>query len=362
MTTTVNKAQLPDHASYADVPFPVPIDWKLGEHLQDHESDSTTRIANELQTNISNRDKQSGCFRRDVHSKSTGILKAKFSVDQNIPPQFAKGVFVPGKSYEAIVRLSNAAGDPTLPDDNLDHRGIAIKLLGVEGPKILESDKDATTQDFLLISRPFFPTNDAHAYAEMTTKLNSWNPLVRAAAPLCLGARGVINGLKMRDKIANPLQIQYFSAVPFALGKNDDRQAVKYSMKPVQSDHDEIPPHPGHDYLEEAVAKTLSKKEVKYRFMIQPRVGDSMDIEDSMSAWSEEISPFQEVATVTFPRQDIEDKELIQLGEKLSFNPWHSLEEHKPLGSLNRVRKVVYERISRVRNQMNDLTREEPKA
>ncbi|KAG0046484.1 hypothetical protein BGZ83_008352 [Gryganskiella cystojenkinii] len=354
-------------SSDEDVAFPVPIDVHLGERLQDHESDNATRIADELERTIINRDKdRKVCpvYRRDVHGKSTGVLKAKFTVHTDIPPQFAK---VPGRVYDALVRLSNAAADPDLSDDSNDHRGIAIKLMGVEGPKILETDKEAMTQDFLMISLPFFLTNDSHAYATMSARLNSWNPLVRAAAPLCLGARGLLNGISLSlGKIVNPLQIQYYSAVPYALGTGRDRQAVKYSMKPVSPLRDVIPLHPERDYLHTAVASTLSKGAVQYSFMIQPKSG-LMDVEDSMTGWSEKESPFQEVATVTFPPQavdseGVDNEELNELGERLSFNPWHSLVEHRPLGSINRVRKIVYERISRVRDNLNGVLREEPRS
>lgn len=357
------------HSSDRDVAFPMPIDVKLGERLQDHESDNATRIADELEITVieqGKRRKHCPVYRRDVHGKSPGILKAKFTVHKDMPTQFAKGVFVPGKTYDALVRLSNAAADPDLSDDNNDHHGIAIKLLGVEGPKILETDKEAKTQDILMISHPFHLTNDAHAYATMSAMSNSWNPLVRAAAPFSLGVRGLLNGIRLKlGKIANPLQIQYFSAVPYALGTGPDRQAVKYSMKPVSPLQDVIPPHPEHDYLHRAVIDTLSKGEVQYSFMIQPKVGDSMDVEDSMTGWSEEESPFQKVATITFPQQEVDNEEvgneaLSALGERLSFNPWHSLVEHRPLGTINRVRKVVYERISRVRDERNGVLREEP--
>jgi hypothetical protein len=40
--------------------------------------------------------------------------------------------------------------------------------------------------------------------------------------------------------------------------------------------------------------------------------------------------------------------------------PWHALPEHKPLGSINRLRKVVYERISLTRHVLNNTDRTEP--
>jgi hypothetical protein len=81
-----------------------------------------------------------------------------------------------------------------------------------------------------------------------------------------------------------------------------------------------------------------------------------------MNPWKEEVAPFHEVATITIPPQDFDTPEFRKLGESISYNVWHCLPEHKPLGAVNRMRKVVYERISRVRNQMNSIERKEPVA
>ncbi|KAG0198355.1 hypothetical protein BGX28_008208 [Mortierella sp. GBA30] len=346
-------------SSAHDVPFP-PVDEALGEHLQPNEAHLVTEMADTIEAGIRRRD-QPGSAHRDVHAKATGIVKAKFSVSENIPPQFAKGVFIPGKTYDAIVRFSNASGEAHQSDNHQDGRGFAIKLLGVPGPKLLESDKDATTQDFVMINHPFFFTNDAKAYVDVLRKSMSTNPLDKLTLPFSLGLRGTINaGILSTGKITNPLQIQYYSAVPYQLGLGDERIAVKYSIKPVSTEKDPMPHEAGNDYLHQAVKKTLTQGEVQYRFMIQPKMNENMKVEDSTKAWCEKESPFQEVATITFPKQDVDSEELNKLGERLSFNPWHALPEHKPLGAMNRARKVVYERISRVRDSMNSVPREEP--
>lgn len=80
-----------------------------------------------------------------------------------------------------------------------------------------------------------------------------------------------------------------------------------------------------------------------------------------MTEWKEEVAPFWEVATIRIPAQQFDTPELKKLGETLSFNVWHAVEEHRPLGAVNRMRKVVYERISRVRNEMNSHERAEPR-
>jgi hypothetical protein len=45
----------------------------------------------------------------------------------------------------------------------------------------------------------------------------------------------------------------------------------------------------------------------------------------------------------------------------LSFNPWHCIEEHRPLGAIMHVRIKAYEKSSSFRHQMNVQPRVEPK-
>ncbi|KAF9347486.1 hypothetical protein BGX26_001026 [Mortierella sp. AD094] len=344
-----------------DVPFPGTIDEALGERLQPNEAENTTKIANAIESGINRQYLgQPGSAKRDVHARATGIVKGHFKVHENIPAHFAKGIFIPGKSYEAIIRLSNASGDSHQGDSHADGRGFAIKLLDVPGPKILESDNQATTQDFVFINHPFFFANNSHSYLEVVSKNSSDSFLQKLTIPFSLGLKGTLIAQKLTSgKIANPLQIQYYSAVPYQLGLGEGRQAVKYSIKPVSTHHDPLPHDQTPDFLHQAVKSTLAQGDVQFKFMIQPRV-NHMDVEDSMKEWSEEESPFQEVATITIQKQDADAEELQALGERLSFNPWHSLAEHKPLGSINRTRKVVYERISRARDNINSVPREEP--
>jgi hypothetical protein len=123
---------------------------------------------------------------------------------------------------------------------------------------------------------------------------------------------------------------------------------------------DPLPAHPGHDYLRDALRTTLMKDGLTMKFMVQPRTSEVMSVEDSMVEWNETQAPFYDVATIVIPPQDFDTPEQNQFGENLSFNPWHALPEHRPLGALNRLRKVVYDRISRVRHEMNSVKRQEP--
>ena len=51
-----------------------------------------------------------------------------------------------------------------------------------------------------------------------------------------------------------------------------------------------------------------------------------------------------------------------EIGEHLSFNTWHALAEHRPLGVMNRVRKFIYEEMYEFRHKHNNIEDKEPEA
>src|SRR5882672_1535063 len=98
----------------------------------------------------------SGKFLRESHPKHHGCVRAEFVVEPNLSADLQVGIFAKAVTYAAWIRFSNANGlrsnGTYRPDIKRDLRGAAIKLMGVGGEKLLEEEKDETTQDFLLIS------------------------------------------------------------------------------------------------------------------------------------------------------------------------------------------------------------------
>ncbi len=238
---------------------------------------------------------------------------------------------------------------------------MAIKLTGVGGEKLLASERDATTQDFILISNPTFFADDPARYAKLIERGASKNPVVAASAPLALGWKGLmIAQATAAKKIASPLETQYWSTVPFSLGVGPGRRAVKYTARPCVPGTSTIPDDPGPDYLRESMARALGAGDACFDFLVQTRAGDGMSVEDSRTEWTEQEAPFVKVATLTIPRQVFSTPAQDAFCENLSFTPWHSLPEHRPLGGMNRVRRVVYEAISSLRHELNGEARREP--
>lgn len=107
--------------------------------------------------------------------------------------------------------------------------------------------------------------------------------------------------------------------------------------------------------------KYLAQREACFDFLVQLRKRPSeMPIEDPTLEWSEKDSPFIPVARITIPPQESGSPEQLEFCENLSFTPWHAIPEHRPLGGINRVRKTVYDTISRVRHELNGDERREP--
>jgi Catalase len=336
------------------------IDAQLGEHLYTDER----RIAEKLSVVIEESVRKQyspGSARRDAHPKAHGCVKAEFHIVDTLPETLSKGMFIPGKTYQAWIRFSNGSGDPTHADIKRDARGMAIKVLGVPGTKVLEDEAEATTQDFIMINHPVFFATDPSRYLSFMNDANSDHFYGKLLIPFDLGAKGTLIALKTRSsRIANPLQTRYWSMVPYQLGTGEGRQAVKYSARACSAVTDSLPKKPGHDFLRDALRSTLQSGEACMEFLVQPRTSDNMDVEDSRIEWKEREAPFYKLATIRVPPQTFDTSEQNTFCENLSFTPWHALPEHKPLGVTNRLRKVIYDHISRVRHEMNGAARQEP--
>lgn len=69
-------------------------------------------------------------------------------------------------------------------------------------------------------------------------------------------------------------------------------------------------------------------------------------VENAALVWPESTAPWFELATVTFPKQDSFSEARLEWWEDhIALTPFNGLEAHRPLGSINRLRKRVYEQV-----------------
>lgn len=301
---------------------------------------------------------------RDAHPKSHGCVTATFKVENNLSfphdgrtINLAHGVFTPGAAYDALIRFSSSNADPTRSDIKRDGRGMAIKLLGVPGKKLAQTDSN-DSQDFIMISHPVFMIDNPADYLRVIEAVNAptrGGQLVGLLRlPAALGVRGLQNAAAITSlQIANPLQARYWSMVPYQLGAGEQAVAVKYSARSCTALRDPLPANPATDFLRMAMRDTLEKEDACMEFLVQPRTSGSQDVEDSKTEWLEAEAPFHKVATITIPHQVFDTEPQNQSCDNLAFNPWHALPEHRPLGAVNRMRMAIYPEISTLRRSIN---------
>ncbi len=290
-----------------------------------------------------------GLAHRDAHPKAHGCVKAQFRVLDDVPPALRKGVFAAPRTFDAWIRFSNGSGSPQ-PDSVPDGRGMAIKLMGV-------AESPSTTQDFVMINHPTFFVRNAADYVVLQTAANPVKFFFPGLNPFQFRLHEGLVALGIAlQKVRNPLDIRYWSMSPCLLGDG----ACKFSARPAG------PPSPfaaadSPDFLHANLVRHLAQAGASFDFMVQQRSRpDAMPVEDVSIDWSEADAPFRPVARITIPQQTFDSPEQNAFCENLSFTPWHCIPAHRPLGGINRVRRVVYETISRLRHELNGVPRSEP--
>ena len=196
----------------------------------------------------------------------------------------------------------------------------------VLGEKLLDDEQH--TQDLILVSPASFVTPNIKENAKMQRWVRAKAPLVYAIKPGDSHLLHLVMQLLYSPMQANPLEIPYYSNVPFLLG---DDQAVQYSLQPTQPATTRIPSRPTENYLREAMVDTLQRSDWTMDFLVQVQTDSHrMPIEDATVKWPEKLSRYVAVARVRFPRQHFDSDEQLRFADVLRYNPWHSLRDHKP--------------------------------
>jgi hypothetical protein len=122
-----------------------------------------------------------------------------------------------------------------------------------------------------------------------------------------------------------------------------------------------LPLRPPDDYLRDAMVKALDEGDVELDFRLQLQTDSFlMPIENNGVLWPEKLSPPLSVATLRLPKQKFDSPAQMEFARKLSYNPWHTIAEHRPLGNQSRARQRMYYELSKLRHDMNKVPHYEP--
>lgn len=301
-----------------------------------------------------------GQYERGGNTKTHGLVRASVTVFENLPAPFRHGIFAEPRQYDAWIRFSGPG--PDVPEDinDVGFGSMAIKLMGVEGDKLMEEERQ--TQDLIAVSTPTFVTPNIAENA----KLQYWSlldlPLFYFLNPRDSHIRDMLMQALWNETLYNPLATRYWSCVPYLLGEG---QAMMYSFAPrtsVETGIRGLPfGSPSPNYLRENMRASLDKADAEFDLLVQLQTDSHrMPIEHAGVRWPESLSPFVPVARIHIPAQDFDNGERSDLARLLKMNPWHCLPEHRPLGNQSRARRRMYQTLSDFRQEMNAVSHREP--
>jgi hypothetical protein len=312
---------------------------------------------------------------RDAHAKSHGVLRGELHVYPNLPAHLTQGLFREARTYPVIIRLSSAPG-AIGSDKQSTFKGMAVKVIGVEGAKLLADKATEGTQDFLLVSDPVIPTGDIKSYHDMQLKLEklAHTPeafqealsAVSRVANKALQAVGVdpqINPIGPGHPHYHLLGETYHTMGALRYGE----YVAKISAAPLSANvralaGQEVDVSDDSTWRD-LVVDFFRTQGAEYELRAQLSTDlSTMPVEDASVPWPEEQSPHQPIGKLVVPAQEAySPARRVFADDVLSFNPFHCLPEHQPLGSINRARRQAYESSTAYRHHMNAQPRLEPR-
>ncbi|WP_375459182.1 catalase family protein [uncultured Enterovirga sp.] len=311
---------------------------------------------------------------RTSHAKTHGLLKGELRVLDGLPPELRQGLFAEPKAYPVIVRLAHVPGE--LLDDRRvsTPRGMAIKVLGVEGPK-LPAHQGQVTHDFVLDTGKVFNAPTAKVFLGAITATEVATPMpegVKGAVSMASRAtNAVLNAVGLNSAnldfyghpFNHPLTESYFTQCAVRYGD----YVAKIGFFPVTYAGDALvqPFEPKDENgLRTTVVEAFRVRGTEFEVRVQLCTDlDRMPVENASTEWPEDESPYLPVARLTLPPQDaFTAARQSFVDEDLLFCPAHALAAHRPLGSIMRARMKAYEALGTARIRENGRTRREPRS
>jgi hypothetical protein len=312
---------------------------------------------------------------RAVHAKSHGVLEGVMTIEADLPPELAQGLFAKAGEHKVYLRLSTNAGD-ILPDDIALPRGLALKVLDVEGERLDGAEGDS--QDFIMVNGDVFLAKNAEAFAgnlkllaKTTDKMEGTKRVVSAVLGginTALTAVGLpsstLAGLGGAPNV-DPLGETYFSVTPFRYGD----YIAKFSLLPISTDLTrltgrKIDAADNPNAIRDTVKREMLATEALWEFRVQLcRDLEKQPVEDPTREWKAAETPWQRVAIVSVEPQDSWDAARVQaVDEEMRFSVWTGLDAHRPLGNINRARRETYRHSASFRAGFNRCPIHEPRS
>ncbi len=277
---------------------------------------------------------------RAFHKKAIAAFKgAELRFADDLPDDLRVGFAMPGRTYPAIVRFSNASSQ-TQSDEDKDLRGLALRV----------RDADGTDHDLLATNFPVPHARNARqfvvfAHAVSGGRVSKLIGLIRLCFALGLSeTRRMLGNVRTALRVCDSVALEsYWSRGAIAWGN----EAVRYTFKPARDTASVSGTYAGASRLSSEYAARQASGDIVFDLFVQRFVSeDQTPIEDAAHEWGELVSPPIKVAELVLPQRDLSTPhalaEALEI-ENMGFNPWNTTQEFRPLGNLNRARKAAYD-------------------
>ena len=353
---------------------PVRFDPSM-ERLEPDEADTQRELNETFRSILEKTSRDYGHAVRSVHAKAHGIVRAMLTVRDGLPAAYAQGLFARPGEHETILRISTNPGD-ILADAVSAPRGLAVKVLGVEGERLPGAAEGASTQDFVMANAPAFAAPEPKAFLKNLKQLaattDKGEGLKKAFSSVLQTVEGALETVGGKSALltqlggapnTHPLGETYYSQTPFLYGP----YVAKFAVVPVSRGLTELTgskvnTHNRPDALRHDVSETMVEQRAVWEFRVQLLTDPAaMPVEDASVQWDEEASPYVTVATIVAePQASWTPGQSEATEDRLSFAPWHGLAAHRPLGGINRARRPAYEMSAGFRAEFNRCPIHEP--
>ncbi|KAK4539284.1 hypothetical protein LTR36_000809 [Oleoguttula mirabilis] len=291
---------------------------------------------------------------RGTHLKTQGCVMGKFTVHDNLPKHLAQGMFAKPGRYDMMMRYSSLT--PKLVPDNIPApRGIGMKIFGVEGEKIWGEDKK--TQDWTMNNYPILELRDPKTTYDIADSLErNWNDLGTFAKEQSERVDADVATMGSQLPRQQMVAMPQFSQSAYRHGE----YVAKYGVFPLGEEQKKleetaIPEDAPINVISQKTRDFHMKHKVTYSFCAQLLQDlDEQPVDDIGIEWDAKKYPFEQIATLEFEPQDSWIPEFrVWWDDRITCNTWHGLKAHQPLGSTNRMRRVVYAESRKLRLRVN---------
>lgn len=294
---------------------------------------------------------------RGTHVKTQAIVKGRLEVKDGLPEHLAQGLFSKSKTYDIAMRY---ATEPShiLPDTQNAPRGIGMRIFGVDGEKLKDSNPEqGGWHDLFMNNAPMLELKDLDTTLEIFTLREKYfeSPLKYNAA-IMLRKDALTQAAPGFLPNQHPMSFTFYSQAAYTHGP----YVAKYRLEPILDSQKALssikPTEP--DEIMHMLAQYFSSHPARYSLDVQMcRDLDKQPVEDTQTEWKETDSPWETVAILELPvgQDSASDERRVFWEDRMAIGPWEGLKAHVPLGSVNRLRKAIYAH-SRENRQARNVT------